>query len=569
MNSGGQLGLVINSRLQVTQRLAVGFRWQPALDLARLEAWLSATFSLSAARHHSESVQSHWLNLVFLLARELMQAGRVPVFDLHQIATIEADPQVQDRWVATLIVPSVELMAPDAWRHAVDAAAAACLKAARSTSDEPVDLAELDQQVVLALQKIIPGGKSTIPVLRAAHMLGIPFIHLGLGAYQLGWGSRARRISRGSSAADSAIGSRLSASKASTAALLRMAGLPAPEHSVARSVAQAQTAAGSLGWPVVVKPADRERGEGVMVDVDSDDKLQAAFVAALALSRARQVLVERQVAGVCHRIFVAGGEVLYAVKRLPMSVRGDGVHTFAQLVRQELDHQRVKAPWRRSEIRDIDDAARAALAREGLSPSSVLADGAFAPLRRLESTADGGVDEDVSALVHPGNRLIAIQAARLFGLDMAGIDLITADISRPWFETGAIINEVNFSPVLGGGEISRGYLPGFLRRFVDGDGRIPIEVFAGGEPAFQSAVAASRKRAESGERCWVTSANRTLDDTGQDVHLALNGLDRRIRALLLDWRVDSLALVVQDDELLATGLQMAGVGLPVVIDEKP
>ncbi len=553
---------------QVTQRLTVAFRWQPELDLARLESGLTGTFgaaALPASPAGAKSPQTRWLSLVLLLARELMQAGRVPVFDVPSIIEIAPDPLAGDRYRATVNVPYIDAAATDAWRRVIDAATAACVQAARSTSSEPLDLESLDRKVVVALQKRIPGGKSTIPVLRAAHALGIPFIHLGMGAYQLGWGSKARRISRGSNGQDSAIGSRLSASKASTAALLRMAGLPAPAHVVVRNAEQALSAAASLGWPVVVKPADRERGEGVMVDVDGDEKLKAAFVASLALSLARQVLVERQVAGVCHRIFIARGEVLYVVKRLPMSVRGDGVHTVAQLVEQELERQRVKAPWHRSEIRELDDAAIAALAREGMTPSCVPPAGVLAPLRRLESTADGGVDEDVTARIHPENRLIAIQAARLFGLDMAGIDLITTDISRPWFETGSIINEVNFSPVLGAGEISRGYLPGFLRRFVEGDGRIPVEVFVGGEAAFEAALVAKEKRAARGERCWLTSASRTIDGTGLDVHLAIGGLYGRTCALVLDPTVDSLVLVVQADAWSATGLPLIGLPPPVFV----
>ena len=81
--------------------------------------------------------------------------------------------------------------------------------------------------------------------------------------------------------------------------------------------------------------------------------------------------------------------------------------------------------------------------------------GTWVALRRIESTDWGGVDEEVTALIHPDNLKAALMATELFGLDMAGIDIISTDISRPWFETGAVINEVNFAPLLGGAEISR------------------------------------------------------------------------------------------------------------------
>src|SRR5262249_13728182 len=144
--------------------------------------------------------------------------------------------------------------------------AAPALAGDMSLDDLDRSLRDLDVRVVEPLQARVAGGKSTVPVLAAAHRLGMPFIHLGAGVYQLGWGSRARRLDRGSTGGDSAIGARLAQHKTLCAELLRMAGLPAPEHVVAVDEGEALQAAAKLGWPVVVKPTDRDRGEGVTVD---------------------------------------------------------------------------------------------------------------------------------------------------------------------------------------------------------------------------------------------------------------------------------------------------------------
>jgi len=132
----------------------------------------------------------------------------------------------------------------------------------------------------------------------------------------------------------------------STFEVLRAAGLPAPVHAQVRTLDQARAAAQRLGFPLVVKPADQEGGEGVAVDVDAPG-LEAAFEQACKCSPTRRVLVERQVPGVCHRLFIAAGRLLYAVRRLPMGVYADARSSIAALVEAECGRQQGLPPWKR------------------------------------------------------------------------------------------------------------------------------------------------------------------------------------------------------------------------------
>jgi cyanophycin synthetase len=288
----------------------------------------------------------------------------------------------------------------------------------------------------------------------------------------------------------------------------------------------------------VIKPADRDRGEGVSVDVVDGDAVKSAFAQAHELSKSKQVIIERQASGVCHRLFIANGRLLYAVKRLPMSVKGDGRRTITQLVNDDVSVQKQKAPWSRSEIQPIDDRALAALASVGFSRESIPAEGIWAPLRRIESTADGGVDEDVTTIVHADNLSAAIAAARLFGLHIAGIDIISSDISTPWYENAAIINEVNFAPLLGGGEISKSHLPRFFAEIIDGDGKIPIEIF----DAEDAALARQAEHRQKGTRCYFTTSTATIDFSGNPLVMPFNDIQQRVRALLC--RPDADAVVI-------------------------
>ncbi len=563
---------------QLVVRLGFAFAGPKPGDTQALGVWLKSLLAIDVdvpvnTRVVPQTGQGQlalqWLWCCLLLCRELLQAARMPVFDEPEILSLAADPSSSGRWQARVGLALMD----GAPRAAYDAALRTSFQlggwaAAHVMNDDTIDafFSRIEKRVTAPLSRLISAGSSTLPVLRVAHRRGIAFTHLGGGVYQLGWGSRARRLDRSTTEQDSAMGARLSQNKVLGAHLLRSAGLPAPVHEVPASGEMALPAALRIGWPVVVKPADCERGEGVTVDVADEATLLAAFDAASKLSRSKQVLVERQVAGVCHRLFVFNGKLLYAVKRLPMSVRGDGQRTVAQLIEAEVRLQRCKPHWRRSGVQPLDDLARAAIAAAGHAVSSVPPDGVLVALRRIESTAWGGVDEEVSHGIHPQNLELALRAAALFGLHVAGIDIITPDIGRPWFENGAIINEVNFAPLLGGGEISRRHIPVFLDDLMPDSGCIPVEVFVGGSAALEAARERWRGLLADGLRCYLTTHDTTLAPSGEEWIFPFQGAYRRVRAMVLSSTVDAIVLVVQTDEFVDSGLPLESVDRVVKVD---
>ena len=563
-------------QLSVTTHTA--FFLPPAVDLQALDAWLVGVLALDvpttlppsgAPLDRDETLAGAWLQRALLLSRRLLQDVRIPVLDVPKILDCSPDPMKAGAWQARLAYARVEDLPFSAYELALKGAMGLMAWAMARPVDDQSRQALFDmvgKGILPKLQPLWRSGKSTLAILRVAHDRSIPFTHLGAGVFQLGWGSKARRIDRSVTGDVSAIGAKLANDKALTASLLRRACLPSPVHAVVSDLRGALNAAHQLGWPVVVKPADRERGEGVSVDVGHDDRLKPAFETAFALSVAKKVIVERQVDGVCHRLFLAHGRLLYAVKRLPMSVVGDGVSDVASLVDQEVTNQMRLPPWERSGIRPLDDLARAAMARAGYASTSVPARGALVALRRIESTEWGGVDEDVTSRVHPENLKAALAASELFGLAVAGIDIISADIGQPWFANGAIINEVNHAPLLGGGDISRSHLPAFLDNLVEGTGMIPVEVFVGGQAAIGPARRRWQELVESGVDAYLSHAHQTVEPSGAVRHMPFNGLYRRTRALVLSPHVEAMVLVVQTDEFLATGLPLEAVSAVTIVD---
>jgi D-alanine-D-alanine ligase-like ATP-grasp enzyme len=388
-----------------------------------------------------------------------------------------------------------------------------------------------------------PRGKSTFEVLQVAHRLSIPYRPLAGGVFQLGWGRHARLIHRSTTDHDSAIGLHLTRDKHLTAQMLRQAGLPAPEHQPVSSLAQAQTWAQRIGYPVVVKPSDMERGEGVAVDV-TEAGLEAAFQSAQKISPSKSVLIERQVPGVCHRLFITQGQLLYAVKRLPMGVYGDGTSSIGELAQAAHAAQMQRPPWMRSGVSSLHPLPLAFLQQQGWSATDVPAAGQFVALRRIESTAWGGVDEDVTHTVHPDNVSAAVRAAQLLRLEVAGVDLISTDITQAWHSNGAVINEVNYAPLLGGGEISRSHIASYLSRMLKNQGKIPIKTIQGGENPWAQGLAYQQRLIAMGEAAFLTNHQHTLDPQGHTYPMATEHLDERVQALLMNREVGALVLVI-------------------------
>ncbi|PWK54907.1 AMP-binding protein [Roseicyclus mahoneyensis] len=498
-----------------------------------------------------------WLDVVLRLAMGLLHVLRIPVFETLKVQSCVPEPDRTKGWQAICHFSETERVS----RTVVEGVLKVAFKLAgwagranpesREDRDRFFQIIETDVRCVFA--KAMPNGKSTFEVLRVAHRFDIPCFALPGGVFQLGMGSTGRRIDRSTTDHDSALGMRWTQNKMLTAQLLRLGGLPAPRHVRVTSLEQAKQGAERIGFPVVIKPTDLERGEGVTVDVRAEN-LEAAFNEAHKRSPGKSVLVEQQVPGVCHRLFIVDGRLLYAVRRLPIGVYADGWSRIEDLVAAECEVQDRLPPWKRSGIRPLDDMATYMLRRQGWTSNSVPEAGRFVALRRIETTAWGGVDEEVTNAINPENVRVAIEAVQLFGLEVAGVDIISQDIKEPWYANGSIINEVNYAPLLGGGEISRSRIPSFLRTLIRNGGRIPIHVHVGGVEALKIAKETWKQLVDAGMRAALVGAEQVWMPNGEPQMMPLVGLHARCCALILSSGIDALVLIVQDDEFIQTGL---------------
>lgn len=554
--------------MQPMTGISLKFEAPPAGAAAQIRLWLREAFAGEGAVT-GEDTPEDYLSAILELLPVMARAAQLPLFTPARASSPKPEGT---QYAATIALPMLERVGHDLYHELLRQTFAIAVLIQGKVPDAAARAeiyARIQKDLINPFTRHLTAafGKSTQPVLRAAWSGGIPFSHLGGGVFHLGWGAHGRKICRSTTEGDSSLGQSLANNKALAAELLNAAGLPGPRHVLIGGEAGAREAFRIIGAPAVVKPADSERGEGVTVDVMNEDQAATACKSALAASRRKQVLVEQQVEGTCHRLFIAGGRLLYAVKRWPVLVTGDGKNTIRDLVETARGAEERQPPWLRSLVFPSGDELAGALQREGLKEEAIPEAGTRIPLRRIKSTAAGGVDEEVTQEVHPENIRIALEAVRLLSLDVGGVDIITTDISRPWHETGAIINEVNYAPLLGGAEISRQYLGKFLYGQVGAFPCIPVTVFVGAG-AWEAAETYWQHRKEEGVAAVITSHERTVTAWAGETPMRGESLAARIRALKLSPRAEEMIIVIASEAALGGSFPLGAVSRVVTVDQE-
>ena len=307
-------------------------------------------------------------------------------------------------------------------------------------------ITELEGLIRLAERRAF--GPSTQALLDEAASRDIPYIRLNdQSLVQLGQGRYQQRIRATIASTTSALAVDIASDKKLTNQLLAAAGLPVPASHLVRSADEAVEAAKRIGYPVVVKPLDGNHGRGVSLDLRNVRAVRSAFKRALEQARRGVVVVERLLEGRDYRMLVIGGHIVAVAERVPAQVVGDGEHTVRELVeienadpRRGIGHEKVLTRI------TLDDRAEALVREQGYGMDDVPPVDEVVKLALTANMSTGGSAIDRTFEAHGDNVEIAEEAARVVGLDIAGIDFIAPDITQPVRETGGGIVEVNAAP---------------------------------------------------------------------------------------------------------------------------
>ncbi len=340
----------------------------------------------------------------------------------------------------------IEYLDEQAGRYAARAAVRLC-QSIIDRGHYPQKELEQDLQDLKDLYRDAALGPSTEAIVKEAEAKGIPWMSLGARfLIQLGYGLHQKRMQATISSHTSILGVELACDKEGTKRILADAGVPVPRGTVINYLDELKDAIQEVGgYPIVLKPLDGNHGRGITIDIRSWEEAESAYDAAKEVSGS--VIVERYYAGRDHRVLVVDNKVVAVAERVPAHVVGDGVSTIEQLLEKtNQDPNRGEGHDKVLTRIEVDRTSYQLLERQGYTLQTVLPKSEIFYLRATANLSTGGIAVDRTDDIHPENIWLAQRVAKIIGLDIAGIDIVTPDISRPLREVDGVIVEVNAAP---------------------------------------------------------------------------------------------------------------------------
>ncbi|BFM38523.1 cyanophycin synthetase [Synechocystis sp. LKSZ1] len=341
-----------------------------------------------------------------------------------------------------------EYVDEQAGRYAGRAAVRLC-QALVETGRYPVEELERDLADLRDLYANSALGPSTETIVTEAEARQIPWMHLSARAMvQLGYGIYQQRIQATLSSHSSILGVELACDKEGTKTILQNAGIPVPKGTTIQYFEDLEEAINDVGgYPIVIKPLDGNHGRGITIDIRNWNQATAAYDLASEESKSRSIIVERFYKGSDHRVLVINGKLVAVAERIPAHVIGNGRSTIAELI-EETNQDPNRGEGHDNVLTKIviNKTALDVLERQGFRLETVLESGEIAYLRATANLSTGGIAVDRTDEIHPENVWLMERVAKVIGLDICGIDVVTTDITKPVRDTEGVIVEVNAAP---------------------------------------------------------------------------------------------------------------------------
>ena len=340
----------------------------------------------------------------------------------------------------------IEYIDEQAGRYAARAAVRLC-QSIIDTGSYPQSELEQDIKDLRDLARDAALGPSTETIIKEAEARDIPWMQLSARAMiQLGYGVHQKRIQATLSDYSGILAVELACDKEGTKQILRDAGVPVPHGTVINYLDELEGAIEEVGgYPIVIKPLDGNHGRGITIDINDWDEAEKAYDVAREVSRG--VIVERYYRGRDHRVLVINGKVVAVAERVPAHVIGNGKSTIQELIDEtNRDPNRGEGHDNVLTKITVERSALSLLQRQGYRLDTVLPPGELCYLRATANLSTGGIAVDRTDDIHPENIWLAQRVAKIIGLDIAGIDVVTPDITKPLRDVDGVIVEVNAAP---------------------------------------------------------------------------------------------------------------------------
>ena len=510
------------------------------------------------------------INFKQLLLEAILCVENAVNFARHELSTI-GYAAIKNRGNYTDLIWATG--SPDLSRHSYETALAGLLElipdsfAMSNFPDDSDFHASLKRLLDLSRRRRL--SPTTAVLKLAANTRDIPCAVVGKQHLRLGEGKSQFQFYSSMASTTSITAQKICADKKLTNKRLTELRLPVPKQVKVGSVESALKAADKIGFPIVIKPLKGQKGGGVTAGITSVVQVESAFER--AHKEGNDVVVESFITGSDFRLLVINGVFVAALTRKPPVITGDGKSTVEQLI-AALNAHPLRDGFRLFKV-EHDLELQRMLKLEKLSMKDIPVAGRNISLRSAANVSTGGIPIDVTEQVHPDNINMAVRAAKGVGLNIAGIDFLTQDISRSYKDIGGAIIEMNARPGLCmhtwplygqprnvAGEVIKLAFP------ANADGRIPVAAITGDRGTGTVArnldmilrghgmsVATALKR-----NAYVNGVNATFPENKQRI---------ASRLLLSEPDIDTLVATVSPRRVIKKGMQLEQCHVAVIMDK--
>jgi len=449
----------------------------------------------------------------------------------------------------------------------------ACLEAGVRLLHAAIEGTEYDLQAELRVIKhhcdMHGLGPSTQHILDAAYERRIPIVRLNDGnLVQLGHGNKQQRIWTAETSKTSAIAEGIAADKDLCKDLLSQCGVPVPEGEFAKTAERAWEIAQNIGFPVVVKPVDGNQGRGVSLELSKQADIEKAWALAYEESYSG-VIVEKFIRGAEHRILVVNYQVAAVSRGELVFVTGDGQSELQTLIDQQINTDPRRGDSEISPLKTVRISSNPVVSlevqRQGYHAASIIPAGTQVIIER-----NSNASEDVTDLIHPEIARLCCMAARVVGLDVAGIDLVCEHIDQSPKGQSLAVVEVNAGPGLlmhikpakglarnVGKPIIESLFPG------DANGRIPTISYSGGPEIDGFGHELTEILEDQGHKVGL-ACDQGLLMNGRTINKAPSANWQSGRNCLINKNLDTLVMQVKANTILSEGLPYDRSSLAVI-----
>jgi cyanophycin synthetase len=289
-------------------------------------------------------------------------------------------------------------------------------------------------------------GPSTQAIVDEAEKRKIPALRLDdYNLVQLGTGKFNKKIRATITSDTNLIAVETADSKYLTTLMLKDAGIPVLETIKTDSAEDVIAFGERINSAIVIKPSEAYQGKNLRIDLTGKDEIEEAFNYAMQFNQ--EVIAQPYFKGNSYRLLVINFKFVAAAELIPPFITGNGKATILELV-DELNANPLRQKGDKTSLSKValDEISMDILKQHAYDLTTILKEGEMLYLKNSGNMRLGGTAMDVTELVDPSTIFLAERAARVIDLNVAGVDILAADISKAFDISPGYVLEVNAAP---------------------------------------------------------------------------------------------------------------------------